>query len=81
MFVFSLKNYNKSRIHSARGAKDVDISLDGRVIFKGEVTQACGNVNASNDPSAYGEVCLRHSETANSNDMFLSFHLDYFIHY
>ena len=26
------------------------------MIFKGEITQACGNVNATNDPSAYGEV-------------------------
>jgi hypothetical protein len=60
MFVFSLKNYNKNRIHSARGAKDVEIALDGRIIFKGEVTQACGNINASNDPSSYGEVCIRY---------------------
>ncbi|CAF0889439.1 unnamed protein product [Adineta steineri] len=51
-------NYNKSRIHSARGAKDVEISLNGRIIFKGEITQACGNINASNDPSAYGETIL-----------------------
>jgi len=52
------KNYNKSRIHSARGAKDVEITLDGRMIFKGEISQACGNINATNDPSAYGEVCI-----------------------
>ncbi|UJR14999.1 hypothetical protein I4U23_001976 [Adineta vaga] len=51
-------NYNKSRIHSARGAKDVEIALDGRIIFKGEITQACGNINASNDPSSYGETIL-----------------------
>ncbi|CAF1052117.1 unnamed protein product [Adineta ricciae] len=51
-------NYNKNRIHSARGARDVEIALDGRVIFKGEITQACGNINASNDPSAYGETIL-----------------------
>ena len=52
----SLQNYNKNRIHSSRGAKDVEILLDGRLIFKGEVSQACGNINATNDPSAYGEV-------------------------
>jgi hypothetical protein len=51
-----LKNYNKNRIHSGRGAKDVEILLNGRIIFKGEVTQACGNIVATNDPSAYGEV-------------------------
>ncbi|CAF1618828.1 unnamed protein product [Rotaria magnacalcarata] len=51
-------NYNKNRIHSARGAKDVDILLDGRVIFKGEISQACGNIIATNDPSSYGETIL-----------------------
>jgi hypothetical protein len=34
----------------------VEIALDGRAIFKGEITQACGNIIATNDPSAYGEV-------------------------
>ncbi|KAK2147660.1 hypothetical protein LSH36_543g06017 [Paralvinella palmiformis] len=29
-------NYNKSRIHSYRGAKDIEITLDGQLIFKGE---------------------------------------------
>ncbi len=57
-FLNSLKNYNKSRIHSSRGAKDVEIALDGHMIFKGEISQACGNINATNDPSAYGEVCI-----------------------
>jgi hypothetical protein len=56
LILFSFKNYNKNRIHSARGAKDVEISLDGRMIFKGEISQACGNTIATNDPSAYGEV-------------------------
>jgi hypothetical protein len=37
MYFFLLKNYNKNRIHSARGAKDVEISLNGRMIFKGEM--------------------------------------------
>jgi hypothetical protein len=54
----------------------VEISLDGRVIFKGEITQACGNINATNDPSAYGEVriCFVH---INRNDWIF---LDYFIY-
>ena len=34
----------------------MEISLDGRMIFKGEIAQACGNIIATNDPSAYGEV-------------------------
>ncbi|CAF4310716.1 unnamed protein product, partial [Rotaria sordida] len=48
-------NYNKNRIHSARGAKDVEILLNGCIIFKGEITQACGNITATNDLSGYGE--------------------------
>jgi len=79
MFVFSLKNYNKNRIHSARGAKDVEIALDGRIIFKGEVTQACGNINASNDPSSYGEVCIRYLKEQIKR-RYSPFHLDYFIY-
>ena len=35
-------NYNKSRIHSYRGARYVEISLDDRPIFKGEVRKASG---------------------------------------
>ena len=54
--ILFLKNYNKNRIHSSRGAKDIEIALDGHMIFKGEISQACGNITATNDPSAYGEV-------------------------
>lgn len=36
-------NYNKSRIHSYRGARYVEISLDGEPVFKGEVKRAPGN--------------------------------------
>ena len=35
-------NYNKSRIHSYRGARYVEIALDGRCIFKGEIQRAPG---------------------------------------
>lgn len=28
------------------------------MIFKGEISQACGNIVATNDPSAYGETIL-----------------------
>lgn len=37
-------NYNKSRIHSFRGARLVEISLDERVIFRGEIRRAAGNL-------------------------------------
>lgn len=37
-------NYNKSRIHSFRGAKDLEISLDDRVIFRGEIQKAPGRI-------------------------------------
>lgn len=35
-------NYNKSRIHSFRGAKEIEISLDSEVIFTGEIQKAPG---------------------------------------
>ncbi len=35
-------NYNKSRIHSFRGAKDVQITLDKKLIFRGEIQKAPG---------------------------------------
>ena len=35
-------NYNKSRIHSYRGARYVEIKLDNRYIFKGEIQRAPG---------------------------------------
>ena len=37
-------NYNKSRIHSYRGAKDLEISLDKSTIFKGEIQKAPGRI-------------------------------------
>lgn len=37
-------NYNKSRIHSARGVKLMEIWMDEKMIFKGEIQQAPGNV-------------------------------------
>eukprot|EP00698_Gefionella_okellyi_P024601 TRINITY_DN8737_c0_g1_i1.p1 TRINITY_DN8737_c0_g1~~TRINITY_DN8737_c0_g1_i1.p1 ORF type:complete len:1278 (+),score=327.47 TRINITY_DN8737_c0_g1_i1:97-3930(+) len=35
-------NYNKSRIHSERGARNIEITLDTRLIFRGEIAQAPG---------------------------------------
>ena len=37
-------NYNKSRIHSYRGARRIELRLDGALIFRGEINKACGNV-------------------------------------
>ena len=38
-------NYNKSRIHSYRGARYVEMQLDGRPIFKGEIQRAMGTLD------------------------------------
>ena len=46
-------NYNKSRIHSSRGARYVEISLDDRTIFKGEIKRAMGTSHSILDY----EVC------------------------
>ncbi|XP_054605101.1 katanin-interacting protein isoform X3 [Nothobranchius furzeri] len=37
-------NYNKSRIHSFRGVKEVEMMLDGRCIFRGEIAKASGTL-------------------------------------
>ncbi|KAG7210222.1 hypothetical protein KM043_011772 [Ampulex compressa] len=37
-------NYNKSRIHSYRGARNISIKLDNIVIFHGEIARASGDV-------------------------------------
>ncbi|CAH0388266.1 unnamed protein product [Bemisia tabaci] len=49
-------NYNKSRIHSYRGAKDMVIFLDGVMIFQGEIARACGGILGSVD--AFGDTIL-----------------------
>jgi hypothetical protein len=38
-------NFNKSRIHSARGVRGVTIRLDDTVIYDGEIGQAPGNIH------------------------------------
>ena len=50
------QNYNKSRIHSYRGAKDVMMTLDSAVIFKGEIARACGGVEGGTE--AFGDVSI-----------------------
>ena len=37
-------NYNKSRIHSFRGAKDMEVYIDRQLVFKGEISKAPGRV-------------------------------------
>ncbi|XP_065181377.1 protein KATNIP homolog [Sycon ciliatum] len=49
-------NYNKSRIHSARGARHVAILLDDVSIFEGEIARACGGLNGSMD--AFGDTIV-----------------------
>jgi len=48
-------NYNKSRIHSYRGARLITCELDSRLIFRGELKKAPGNLN---DPEACCEILL-----------------------
>ena len=40
-------NYNKSRIHSERGVRYLEIALDGAFIFKGEIKKAPGSVSGA----------------------------------
>lgn len=44
-------NYNKSRIHSFRGVKDITMLLDTQCIFEGEIAKASGTL-------AGGTACL-----------------------
>lgn len=38
-------NYNKSRTHSFRGARLVEMRMDGQLIFHGEINKAPGNLH------------------------------------
>ncbi|KAJ4446219.1 hypothetical protein ANN_12913 [Periplaneta americana] len=49
-------NYNKSRIHSYRGVRDVEITLDGVTIFRGEIARACGGILGGTE--AFGDTIL-----------------------
>nr|XP_019610228.1 PREDICTED: protein KIAA0556 homolog isoform X1 [Rhinolophus sinicus] len=49
-------NYNKSRIHSFRGVKDVEILLDAQCIFKGEIARASGTLTGA--PEHFGDTIL-----------------------
>ncbi|XP_040923072.1 katanin-interacting protein isoform X2 [Toxotes jaculatrix] len=49
-------NYNKSRIHSFRGVKEVEMLLDCRCIFKGEIAKASGTLSGGLDQ--FGDTIL-----------------------
>lgn len=49
-------NYNKSRIHSFRGVKEVEMVLDGRCIFRGEIAKASGTLSGELDQ--FGDTIL-----------------------
>lgn len=46
-------NYNKSRIHSARGVRELAITLDNRTIFRGEIAQAPGRMKEADQFCEY----------------------------
>ncbi|XP_072535348.1 katanin-interacting protein isoform X2 [Salminus brasiliensis] len=49
-------NYNKSRIHSFRGVREVEMMLDGRCIFRGEIAKASGTLTGGLDQ--FGDTIL-----------------------
>nr|XP_033818907.1 protein KIAA0556 homolog isoform X2 [Geotrypetes seraphini] len=49
-------NYNKSRIHSFRGVKDIEILLDEKCIFKGEIAKASGTLSGASEQ--FGDTIL-----------------------
>ncbi|XP_054849304.1 katanin-interacting protein isoform X2 [Eublepharis macularius] len=49
-------NYNKSRIHSFRGVKDITILLDEQCVFKGEIAKASGALSGA--PEQFGDTIL-----------------------
>ncbi|XP_032669024.1 protein KIAA0556-like [Odontomachus brunneus] len=49
-------NYNKSRIHSFRGAKDIIIKLNNVIIFDGEIAKASGDDLGNLD--SFGDTIL-----------------------
>jgi len=46
-------NYNKCRINSYRGAKDLKIELDGKTIFFGQIKKAPGNMKQVEEHAEY----------------------------
>jgi len=50
-------NYNESRVYTDRGVRDVQIRLDGKRIFHGEIGMASGHTRPQGEHS-FGEVIL-----------------------
>ncbi|RMX37150.1 hypothetical protein pdam_00023677, partial [Pocillopora damicornis] len=48
-------NYNKSRIHSFRGVRCIDLTLDGSLIFQGEIARASGVLGTN---YAFGDTIM-----------------------
>lgn len=46
-------NYNKSRIHSYRGAKEVTIRMDNQVVFSGDISKAPGSMRRAEQYCEY----------------------------
>lgn len=51
-------NYNKSRIHSYRGARYIQIQLDDKTIFKGEIKRANGTLSNIEDQIDVCTYCV-----------------------
>ena len=62
------QNYNKSRIHSSRGARDVEIRLDGVLIFVGEIARAAGGVVGTSE--CFGDVRARGVSCTNAIEIY-----------
>ena len=55
----SIQNYNKSRIHSSRGARHMRMFLDGHMIFSGEIAKANGTpANDTAEVRTYMCMCV-----------------------
>ena len=63
-------NYNKSRIHSHRGARYVEILLDNQIIFKGEVKRAVGEVLLLDEDEVSEERIRRVPRRGGGNNIF-----------
>lgn len=57
-------NYNKSRIHSFRGVKDIIMMLDEQCIFKGEIAKASGTLSGGmlSFLSYFGEAAVQYKQ-------------------
>jgi len=53
-------NYNKSRIHSYRGVRDLCIQLDDKTIFMGEISKANGSIKGAEQYCEY--IMFTHNE-------------------